>query len=211
MTQRSRTHPYRRTRRWWGALAGVVLTTMALSGCAGHGGDHGPQLALDAPLPDKVSKKTVLRIGDPTTQRALELSGEIDKLPFKAEWANISGGPQTLEAFRADALDVGAVADIPPLFATWTGTDVKIVAAQFHQDPTNHPIYQLAAAPGVDLSSLDDLEGKSIAYSPGQAQGALILRVLKEAGLSQDDVKLVEMASVEDSYVDALGSKQVDI
>ena len=66
-------------------------------------------------------------------------------------------------------------------------------------------------APGVDVTSLEDLKGKSIAYSPGQAQGALVLRVLAKAGLTQDDVKLVEMQSVDDVYVNAVGSKQVDV
>ena len=215
MTQPSRTRTVGRTRRRWRTTAAAMLTAgltaATLAGCGSGGGDAGPKLGLDEPLPQSVPQDTVLRIGDPTTQRALELSGEIDKLPFKVEWANISGGPQTLEAFRADALDVGAVADIPPLFATWTGTDVKIVAAQFHKDPVDHPIYQLGIAPGVDVKDVEDLAGKSIAYSPGQAQGALVLRVLKEAGLTEDDVDLVEMPSVEDAYVDALGSKQVDV
>src|SRR5262245_15052857 len=65
----------------------------------------GPALAADplpadAPLPAAVPPGTTLVIGDPTTQKALQLSGEIDKLPFKVEWANISGGPRTIEAFR---------------------------------------------------------------------------------------------------------------
>ena len=35
--------------------------------------------------------------------------------------------------------------------------------------------------------------------------------MLQEAGLTQDDVELVEMASVDDVYVNALGSKQVEV
>ncbi len=57
-------------------------------------------------LPAQVPPGTTLVIGDPQTQRALVLSGEIDKLPFKIEWANISGGARAIEAFRANALDV---------------------------------------------------------------------------------------------------------
>ncbi|UPK74869.1 ABC transporter substrate-binding protein [Nocardioidaceae bacterium SCSIO 66511] len=198
--------PNTRGRLVLAAIAVAVVTTA----CSSANG-QGPSLDSDEPIPNKVDKDTVLRIGDPETQTALELSGQIDKLPFKVEWANLSGGPQTSEAFRADALDVGAVADIPPLFAHWTGLDVKIVAAQFRKDPVHHPIYQLGVAPGVDVKSLDDLRGKKIAYSPGQAQGALVLRVLAKAGLEQDDVELVEMASTEDVYVDAVGSGQVDV
>ena len=78
-------------------------------------------------------------------------------------------------------------------------------------DAINHPVYELGVAPGVDVKSLEDLKGKKIAYSPGQAQGALVLRALDKAGLTQDDVELVEIQSVDDVYVNVLGSKQVDV
>lgn len=163
------------------------------------------------PISDSTLANTVLRIGDPKTQRALELSGEIKNLPFKVEWANISGGPRTTEAFRSRALDLGAVADIPPIHATWTGLPVKIVAASFRKNPIAHPIYQLGISPRSSINSLHDIRGKKIAYSPGQAQGALILRVLQKAGLTQKDVTLVEMPSTGDVYVSALASGLVDI
>jgi sulfonate transport system substrate-binding protein len=187
----------------------VLATALALTACGGD--EKGPHLALTAALPDTVPDGTVLRVGDPATQTALELSGLDKELGIDVEWANISGGPKTLEAFRADAIDVGSVADIPPLFAQWTGTPVKIVAARNTVDPLNHPTYKLGVAPGVEVQDIGDLAGKKIAYSPGQAQGALVLRVLKEAGLTQDDVTLVEMTSVDDSFVLALAGKQVDV
>jgi sulfonate transport system substrate-binding protein len=161
-------------------------------------------------IPQKIPPDTTLTIGDPETQKALELSREVDKLPFKVTWANISGGPQTIQAFRAHALDLGAVADIPPIHADWTGLPVKIVATRFRQDPINHPIYQLGIAPGVGVNTLADLHGKKIAYSPGQAQGALVLRILKKAGLSKADVQLVELPSTGDVYAHALASRLVD-
>jgi sulfonate transport system substrate-binding protein len=192
-----------------GALLLGLTVALALTACGGD--EEGPHLALSAAVPDKVPDGTVLRVGDPATQTALELSGLDKELGVDVEWANINGGPKTLEAFRADAIDVGAVADIPPLFARWTGTDVKIVAARETVEPLDHPTYELGIAPGVDVADAGDLAGKKIAYSPGQAQGALVLRVLQEAGLTQDDVELVEMTSVDDSFVSALASKQVDV
>ena len=207
-------HPLTRSRR--SRLAPGLLTAaglvLALGGLAACGAEaQGPRLELSAAVPDEVPDGTVLRVGDPATQTALEASGLDEELDVEVEWANITGGPKTLEAFRADAIDVGSVADIPPLFAQWTGTDIKIIAARETVDPLEHPTYELGVAPGVDVSGLEDLEGKSIAYSPGQAQGALVLRVLAKAGLTQDDVELVEMTSVDDAYVLALGSKQVDV
>jgi sulfonate transport system substrate-binding protein len=190
----------------------ALLSTIGMAALTGCGGaEAGPRLELSAALPDAPADDTVLRIGDPATQVALEESGLIDDLDVEVEWANITGGPKTLEAFRADAIDIGSVADIPPLFAHWTGTDVRIVAARETVDPMEHPTYELGVAPGVDVTSVADLKGKKVAYSPGQAQGALVLNVLREAGLTQDDVELVEMQSVDDAFSVALAGKQVDV
>lgn len=189
--------------------SGLALATLLLSACVTT--SHGETVQLSEPLSGEVNPNTVLRIGDPRTQAVLEASGKINELEFTAEWANIDGGPKTLEAFRADALDVGAVADIPPLFATWTGEDVRVVAARQTVDALEHPTYELGLAPGVEVDDLSDLAGKKIAYSPGQAQGALVLRVLEEARLSQDDVELVELQSTDDVFANSLGSGQVDV
>jgi sulfonate transport system substrate-binding protein len=163
------------------------------------------RLALSAAIPEAFPEGTRLRLGDPVVQKQLEQSGYASELPFIAEWQNISGGPYTLEAFRAKALDGGAVGDTPPIHAAFTGLDIKIIAVQRREKP----IVALAIAPGSQLTTTADLRGKKIAYAPGQAQGALILRALKHAGLSPSDVQLVELTSYE--FKDALASRQVDV
>lgn len=204
-TTRNRTRPFL-------AVAGAMTALTLLAGCGGDAeAGGGPKLSLDAALPTAVPAGAKIIVGDPTTQKALELSGQLGRLGGHVEFANLNGGPQTTEAFRAKALDVGAVAEIPPIHATWTGLKVKIIAAKFRQDPISHPIYQLGIAPGVSVQSLGDLRGKKIAYSPGQAQGALILKVLQQAGLTKDDVELVELPSTGDIYPNALAAKQVEV
>ena len=190
-----------------------ALALLALvAGCgANAAADDSAKLSLDAPLPTAVPDGAKIVVGDPATEVALKLSGQYDKVAKYVQFANLSGGPQTTEAFRAHALDLGSVAEIPPIHATWTGLHVKIVASKFRQDPLHHPIYKLGVAPGVSVKTLGDLRGKKIAYSPGQAQGSLILKVLKKAGLTKDDVKLVELPSTGDVYAQALAGKQVDV
>ncbi|WP_205769629.1 ABC transporter substrate-binding protein [Microvirga sp. KLBC 81] len=187
------------------AIRCILSTALLMTGAA-----LAEPLPDNAPVPSTIAPGTRLVIGDPQTRVALTLSGELGNLPFQVDWANISGGPQTIEAFRAKALDVGSVADIPPIHSQWTGLDVKIVAAKFRLDPVGHPIYVIATAPHSGIDKLDDLKGKRIAFSPGQAQGALVLRVLKKVNLQRDDVQLVELPSVGDAYVNALASKLVD-
>ncbi|GAA0433517.1 sulfonate ABC transporter periplasmic sulfonate-binding protein SsuA [Actinoplanes capillaceus] len=192
----------------------AVLATVLATGAACASEEAATKLELSAALPDKVPSGTTLRIGDPQIQAILGASGldkELSDAGVTTEWANISGGPQSIQAFRADKLDCSSVADIPSLFAAWTGTSTKIVFQAVTLDPLDHPIYKLGVAPGVNVASLADLRGKRIAYSAGQAQGALVLRVLQKAGLSQKDVQLIELTSTGDSYVTALGTKAVDV
>ena len=194
--------------------AAVALLAVALCALTACGDSPGASLELTAPLPDKVPSGTVIRIGDPSIQAIVPASGldkQLSDAGVKVEWANISGGPQSIQAFRADKLDCSAVADIPSLFAAWTGTSTKIVFESVTIDPLKYPIYVLGTAPGSNITSLADLRGKKIAYSAGQAQGALVLRVLQKAGLTQKDVTLVNLTSTADSYVTALGSKAVDV
>ncbi len=198
--------------RTYAVLAAAVATVALVTGCGSDAQAGGAaNLALDAPLPTTVPDGTKIVVGDPATEVALKLSGQIDKVSKFVQFANLSGGPQTTEAFRAKALDVGSVAEIPPIHATWTGLQVKIVASKFRQDALNHPIYELGIAPGTTVTTPADLRGKKIAYSPGQAQGALILKVLKKAGLTKEDVKLVELPSTGDVYSQALAGKQVEV
>ncbi|MFC9687154.1 ABC transporter substrate-binding protein [Kribbella sp. NPDC056951] len=195
----------------YAVLAAAALIVAAGCGGPAQAGNSGPKLALDAPLPTSVPDGTKIVVGDPATQVAFKLSGQLDKVEKYVKFANLSGGPQTTEAFRAHALDLGSVAEIPAIHATWTGLKVKIVASKFRQDAINHPIYELGIAPGVNVKTLADLKGKTIAFSPGQAQGSLVLKVLKKAGLTKDDVKLIELPSTGDVYTNALAAKQVDV
>jgi sulfonate transport system substrate-binding protein len=182
-----------------------LLSLQLLLGCARNEGAARAKLPFDAPLPATFAPDTKLSLGDPVVQKQLEASGALAELPLRVEWQNISGGPATIEAFRAGALDGGSVGDTPPIHATFTGLDVKIVAVSLRDEP----IYRLAIAPGSLVASVAELRGKKIAYSPGQAQGALVLRVLKEQGLSRSDVQLVQLLSTE--FKDALASRQVDV
>ncbi|GAA2434087.1 ABC transporter substrate-binding protein [Streptomyces macrosporus] len=189
----------------------TVLAVHLLTGCTETARSAGTDTDLsDSRIPEKASADTTIAVGSPETEVALRLSGQIDKLPFKVKWVRMSGGPQCSEAFRAGELDVCSAAEIPSIHARWTGLDTKLVAAEFRKDPRRHPIYELGIAPGADVDTLEDLRGKKIAYSPGQAQGALVQRILAKAGLTEQDVELVELPSTGDVYPTALGSRQVD-
>jgi sulfonate transport system substrate-binding protein len=195
------------------AASAALSTYAAVRGPLKAPAAAGPgRLALDAPLPTRVPPGTRLVIGDPMTEVVLKHTGWDRELPFQAQWAEITGGPGVTEAFHAKALDVGSGADMPSIHAAWVGIPVKIVAVRLKRDPLRNPFYMLGVSPKAHMDSLADLRGKRIAYSPGQAQGEVIIRALMSQHLTPRDVTLVELPSTSaDVYVNALVSGSIDV
>ena len=165
-------------------------------------------LAANAPIPDKVPPGTTLTVGGTNLETMFRLSGELQKLPFKVVFTTFSGGPAVLDAFRANALDVGAGNDIPAIYETWLGFNVRIIAVAVRKNAP-HPA-QFGIAPGSGIRTFADLRGKKIAYSPGQAQGAIVFRTLKRYGIKKSEVQLVLLPHRTDVYVNALAARLVD-
>ena len=185
-----------------GAAAAVGLT-----GCAGSSAAAARGSAASEPLATKVPAGTSLKIASfqGTQQLQFKLAG-LGELPFTvAGWANIGAGPDVINAFRAKSLDLANNAGIPPIQARFQGYDAKIVAINV----TRKPNYLFATKPGSDIQSVQDFKGRKLAFSQGQAQGVVLLRALKQAGIGYDDVQLVPLTS--NQFLTALQAGQVDI
>jgi sulfonate transport system substrate-binding protein len=186
-------------------LAVTGGSALALAGCASQSGKTTTvttgALPTGAPPPH-----TRLNVAVHTTQIQLKARGKIDKLPFTVPtWPNVSAGPDVIQGFRAGSVDLATNAGIPPIQAHSIGVEAKIVAVQTR----NIPIYTFATRPGSDIAAIKDFRGKKIAFSQGQAQGVVVLRALKEAGLTTKDVNLVPLPSTQ--FLTALQAKQVDV
>ena len=170
-------------------------------------------LPLTAALPERVPPGVVLRVGDPVTRWVFEHNGWDRKLPFRIEWAEITGGPDVTEAFHAGVLDVGFGASVPPIHAVWTGIPVRIIAFREYADRAHRHAWVLGIAPTADIRTLADLRGKRIAFSPSQVQAQVVIETLKAVGIPRDQVTLVELPSSigGDVYTNALASGAVDV
>ncbi|MFE2583621.1 ABC transporter substrate-binding protein [Streptomyces sp. NPDC059378] len=186
-----------------GAAAGVA----GLSGCAETSAAATDKGAATAPLADRVPAGTSLKIASYQNVQQLQFElAKLPELPFTvSSWVNIGAGPDVINAFRAKSLDVANNAGIPPIQAHYQGYDAKIVAI----DVTRKPNYLFATKPGSDIRTVADFRGKKLAFSQGQAQGVVLLRALKKAGLKYDDVTLVPLTS--NQFLTALQSGQVDV
>ena len=183
-------------------LVGAAAT--GLAGCAT--GPARAQLDTAAPLPTTVAADTELVVAIHATQIALQASGQLAALPFRVpQWPNLTAGPDVIQGFRARSVDLASNAGIPPIQARAIGYDAKIVAVQTKKVPQ----YTYATAPGSVIAGLGDLRGRKIGFSQGQAQGLVVLRTLKEQGLTPKDVRLVPLSSTK--FLVALQSRQIDI
>ncbi|MFD4410036.1 ABC transporter substrate-binding protein [Streptomyces sp. NPDC058466] len=189
------------------SLLGVAAAA-GLSGCAGaSAADTRSKGAASAPLAAKVPAGTKLKIASYQGSQELQLKlAGLSELPFTvSSWVNIGAGPDVINAFRAKSLDVGNNAGIPPIQAHYQGFDAKIVAINI----TRKPNYLFATKPGSDIQDVQGFRGKKLAFSQGQAQGVVLLRALKKAGIKYDDVDLVPLTS--NQFLTALQAGQVDI
>jgi sulfonate transport system substrate-binding protein len=183
----------------------VGLGVAGLAACT-VGIRNGAASNLTAAVPTTVPAGTKLSIAIHTTQIQLTASGQIGELPFEvSQWPNLSAGPDVIQGFRANSVDLANNAGIPPIQARAIGFDTKIVAMQLNTKPA----YRFATGPGTDIGSAKDFRGKKIAFSQGQAQGVVVLRALKEAGIESKDVQLVALPSTQ--FLTALQGRQVDV
>ncbi|NDZ94254.1 ABC transporter substrate-binding protein [Streptomyces sp. SID6673] len=188
-------------------LAAVLLSSAIAAGVTSCAPPETTALDTSTPLPTNIPDGTRIVVADQQNlvQTLLRASGLDKNLPFSIEYANFTGGPAVLEAFRAGTADVAPVGDVPPIHAALTGQQVPIILAR-EVKPTN---VVLATKPHAGITSPSDLRGKKIAYAEGTAQQVNVLRALANAGLATDDVTLVRLQLSE--FSEALGAGEVDV
>lgn len=201
----SHTSPEPADRRKFLALAGGMLG-LGLTGCISHT-EAASQPAPTGTLPTRAAaRSTRLSIAVHTSQLQFAASGLDKELGFTvSQWPNLTAGPDIIQGYRAHSIDLAANAGIPPIQAAAIGVRARIVAVQ----ERHVPLYRFATAPGSSITRIADFRGRKIAFSQGQAQGVVVLRALKEAGIKNDDVTLVALPSTQ--FLTALQSGQVDV
>ena len=129
--------------------------------------------------------------------------GELDDLPYEVEFASFASGPLVNEAFAAGAIDIGIMGDTPALLSYASGLDTVVVGIR---RATASPRRSSPARHGIE--SLDDFEGKQVAWTTGTNQHGFVLRALDSVGLTQDDVEQVDVPLTDVANV--LASDQAD-
>lgn len=121
------------------------------------------------------------------------------------ELISFEKGAAVVEALAAGALDVSVpFGDTPSLTSFANHTPVTIIA----RGKTDPQMYQLQVPEGSDITSAEDLKGKRVAVTLGSGCHDFLLRVLNSAGLTEDDIELINIAQSDN--VTILESGEVD-
>jgi sulfonate transport system substrate-binding protein len=107
----------------------------------------------------------------------------LNPLGIDVQWVEFQFGPPMLEAMRANAIDIGAVGDTPPVFAQAAHGDLLYIAAQRGGGQA------ILVPPGSTLQTLHDLKGKKVAFGRGSSAHNLTIAALEKGGLTYADIQ----------------------
>lgn len=121
-------------------------------------------------------------------QGALEKRFSADGITVN--WVEFPSGPPMLEALGAGAVDYGAVGNAPPIFAQAGKVNLVYAAA----NPKRGLDQGVIVLPDSPIKTVADLKGKQVGFTKGSSANALIVTVLRGAGLTFKDINPVYLS-----------------
>ncbi len=118
------------------------------------------------------------------------LEQRLAPLGWSVAWREFPAGPQLLEAFNVDAIDVGVTGSPPPIFAQAARADFVYIAAEPGQPHSEAVLVK----PDSPLRAIADLKGRRVGLQKGSSSHYLLLASLAKAGLTLRDVQPVYLS-----------------
>jgi aliphatic sulfonates family ABC transporter substrate-binding protein len=166
-----------------------VISVAVLSGCS----KEADSATADAA---NTGEKKVIRLA---VQKAAPIPYLADALGYfedefaedniSVELVEFSLGPAIIEAVGGNQVDIGFLGDLPAFSGLINGGNYKIIARW--ESDTNRC---LIVRDDAGINSLEDLKGKRLAVSFGSTQQTLAYNYLSAAGLTDNDVELVNLS-----------------
>lgn len=108
---------------------------------------------------------------------------------YKVVFKEFQDGSSLMQALKSGNIDYARLGDTPPVTAAAAGTKLTYIAAGSAKANGSAIVVKRTAS----MRSLKDLKGKRVAYTKGTSSQYLLLRALKKAGLSADDITWVNL------------------
>ena len=154
-------------------IAGVAAIVAGLAGCGGTKKDA-----------DKTTEINVGYFNNVTHAQALYMKaqGTLDKAfdgKAKVKWTSFNAGPSEVEALFSGDIDIGYIGPVPAISANVKSKgDVSIISGASQAGA------ELVKAPGSEIESAKDLDGKTVAIPQiGNTQHLCLLKLLSDNGL----------------------------
>lgn len=122
---------------------------------------------------------------------------------IEVEWVLSHGSNKALEFLNSSSVDFGSTAGAAALIAKSNGSAIESVYIYSKPEWT-----ALVAKGDSDITSVEQLEGKKVAATLGTDPYIFLLRSLEEAGLSSQDLEIVNLQHADGA--NALLTDQVD-
>jgi sulfonate transport system substrate-binding protein len=128
-------------------------------------------------------------------QKELLKAAGLDDTPYKVEYTTFQGGNLCLEAMAANQIDLTGSSEIPPIYASLAENNgnFKIIAIS----NSNTQLQELILPPDSDIKSVSELKGKRVGYIKSTTAQYFLYQMLKDAGLSWNDIDSVEITTAD--------------
>jgi aliphatic sulfonates family ABC transporter substrate-binding protein len=161
----------------------LILVTALFSGCGSNSSKE-----ADGQVTIRIAVQKSIAI--PYLAEALGYyEDEFAKDNVKVELVEFSLGPAVIEAVSSGEIDIGFLGDVPAFSGLINGGDYKIVA-RWESDNSSY----LITRDDANINSLEDLKGKKLSYAFGSTQTSLVYSYLAAAGLTEDDVEIINLS-----------------
>ncbi|MFT8719479.1 aliphatic sulfonate ABC transporter substrate-binding protein [Acetobacter sp.] len=149
---------------------------------------------------------STLFIGDQKggVRSLLRAAGQLERLPYRIQWASFPVGAPLISAIASGSLDFGYVGDATATFTFAAGSSLKAISA-WHVDGKSNALL----VPGSsNVRTLRDLIGRRVAFVKGSPGHLLVLTALQREGLGADQIVQVPLAAANARM--ALSSGSID-
>ena len=166
-----------------------ILIVSVLTGCGSGNKSQAENLNL----------QRTIRNGDQAnyfTAKVALLKGFLEEEfgdEYEFELYTFANGPASTEAFVSGQIDLAQYGDVPAVQAFANGTDVRIISSLWVSDSA----YNILAGKESGIETIEDLEGKTIGFSAGTNPHKFLLQVLEAAGLTENNVTLVNLSTAD--------------
>lgn len=180
------------------SLLGILLTMgILITGCGSSENKGASDTSGAAGQPAGVTAKEIRIATQPIPQYAPIfvakrngwLEEEYQKLGVTIQWSSFESGPPMNESFASGGQDVGLLGDSAAIIPKAAGQDNRIIGV------TSSGPQALAVLVPKDspITSPKELEGKKISVVKGSYAHHLLSIVLKNNGLTTDDISFINM------------------